>query len=603
MLLNKNINWNADYDVIVVGFGGAGGTAARFAADNGAKTLIVEAAPYGHEGGNTRYCAQIAVFGHNLDKLTKYFNNLADPIGIRQDTLHTYLSGMINLPEYYEKYFGITPMLGKRDNDKLPKTLNLSSAEYPELEGNETIDFVLAHDRIKDGTVWKLIRKNVLTRKDMIDVWLSSRAQHLIQDPESGAIVGVVVQRNHKNYYIHANKGVVLACGGFENNTELQKEFIHTKKLTAIGTLYNRGDGIKMAAEIGAKLWHMTNYESHGVLPGYTFAEEEGHQGRQIIGWNELNHGSIFMIADDGTRFFNETAQPRHGHIYDHGKFNIPRLYDNAWLVFDEKQYEDFAKQLKNNGTLPYRPFMEKLVKAENAEKLAQKLNVPVNNLSETISTFNSYAENSKDLEFKRDPESMRAFANGNLYAIKMAPDVLNTQGGPARDGNGNILDVNDQPIPHLFGAGELGGICANRYQGAGNVAECLIFGKVSGENAANSENVASVTIAHPLPHINDLADGENMDNITLNDDQYLGSTEAGIGGKIVVRVTYKDNTIKNVEVLESHETEGIGAEVIKTLPSQIVSKNSTDIDAVSGASTTTRALEEAVNKAIKQAK
>ena len=70
-----------------------------------------------------------------------------------------------------------------------------------------------------------------------------------------------------------------------------------------------------------------------------------------------------------------------------------------------------------------------------------------------------------------------------------------------------------------------------------------------------------------------------------------------------MVRVTYQNNTIENVEVMENHETEGIGAVAIKELPGKIVAANSTDIDAVSGASTTTRALEEAVEKAIKQAK
>ena len=70
-----------------------------------------------------------------------------------------------------------------------------------------------------------------------------------------------------------------------------------------------------------------------------------------------------------------------------------------------------------------------------------------------------------------------------------------------------------------------------------------------------------------------------------------------------MVRVTYKDKKIKNVEVLENHETEGIGAVAIQKLPDEIVKVNSTEIDAVSGASTTTRAVEEAVNKAIKKAK
>ena len=105
------------------------------------------------------------------------------------------------------------------------------------------------------------------------------------------------------------------------------------------------------------------------------------------------------------------------------------------------------------------------------------------------------------------------------------------------------------------------------------------------------------------MPSVNDLIAGDKIDNIELGPDQYVGSTEAGIGGRIVVRVTYKDKKIKNVEVLENHETEGIGAVAIQKLPDEIVKANSTEIDAVSGASTTTRAVEEAVNKAIKKAK
>lgn len=179
----------------------------------------------------------------------------------------------------------------------------------------------------------------------------------------------------------------------------------------------------------------------------------------------------------------------------------------------------------------------------------------------------------------------------------------MNTQGGPEHDEKARILNVESKPISHLYSAGELGGMCVNRYQGGGNLAECLIFGKIAGENVSQEDPTDPVEIDNPIPKINDLADGERMDNIEVGPDQYIASTEAGIGGKIVVRVTYKDRTIKKVEVLENHETEGIGAVAVKELPQKIVQANSTNIDAVSGASTTTRAVEEAVNKAIKKAK
>jgi succinate dehydrogenase/fumarate reductase flavoprotein subunit len=605
MYVTKNTKWNADYDVLVLGFGGAGGNAARFAADAGAHVLLVDAAPFGHEGGNTRYSAQHVAMATDYAKINKYFKRLAAPFQIPEKMMDVYTDGIYHMTDMFKEHFGIDAFVWSRDvkpGDILDEKEHM--AEYPEYDGSEAFDFALVHNRDFDAEFWKTIRKTVLDRKDQIDVWLNSRTSHLLQDPETGAVVGAVVTRNHKDYYIHAKNGLVLATGGFENNPVMQQNYLHITKLTPFGTLYNRGDGITMAEEVGAKLWHMSNYESLGVVPSYTFQEEDGERGRQIGHWKLLYNGSIFAIADDGTRFMKEHAKFRHGHIYEHGDYVMPHAYDNAWLVFDQKQYDRFVEEKEKTGQLRYPKFLDKTISAASSQELAEKMGVPAGKLAETIKSFNSFAEKGRDAEFGREPEGMEAFGAGDLYAIKLAPAVLNTQGGPQRNEKGEILDANDQAIPHLYGAGELGGICANRYQGGGNLAECLIFGKISGINAAKVKaDAQAVALTNPVPAINDLADGERMDNIELGENQYLGATEAGIGGKIVVRVTYKDEKIENIEVLESHETEGIGAVAIKELPAKIVAANSTEIDAISGASTTTRALEEAVNKAIKQAK
>lgn len=603
MNADKNINWNGNYDVVVLGFGGAGATAARFASDNGAKVLLVDAAPYGHEGGNTRYSAQHVAMAHDKEKISQYYQELAKPYEYSAKTMDAYLDGFIKMPEYFEKYLGIKPYIWSKDYQAGDHVANKAHlCEYPEFKGAETFDFALVHNRDFDAELWKVIRKSVLDRKEMIDVWLNSRATNLIQNPETKEVVGAVIERNHKKYYIHADRGVILATGGFENNAQMQQDYLHVTKLTPLGTLYNRGDGIKMAQEVGAKMWHMSNYESLGIVPSYVIAEADNQRGRQISGWKNMKSGSIFAVADDGTRFIKEDAKFRHGHIYDHGDYLMPHAFDNAWLVFDQKQYDKFLAE-KEEGKLKYVNLFEKIISAKDAAALAEKMNVPAANLIETISEFNEFAQNGKDVKFGRAPESMTAFGTGKLYAIKLAPAVLNTQGGPEHDEKARVLDSNSHPIPHLYSAGELGGMCVNRYQGGGNLAECLIFGKIAGENIVQENPAAEVAIERPVPGINDLADGERMDNIEIGPDQYVASTEAGIGGKIVVRVTYKDQSIKNVEVLESHETEGIGAVAIKEIPKKIVEANSTDIDAVSGASTTTRAVEEAVDKAIKQAK
>lgn len=604
MKATSNIKWNANYDVLVLGFGGAGGTAARFAADNGAKVLLIDAAPYGHEGGNTRYSAQHVAMAHDKEKIAQYYDQLANPYKYSKKTMDTYLNGFIDMPEYFKKYFGINAFVWSRDfqpGDHLAHKAHL--CEYPEYKGSDTFDFALVHNRDFDAGLWKQIRKEVMDRNKQINIWLNSRALELIQDPQTNQVEGAVVERNHKKYYIHAKNGVVMATGGFENNAVMQQDYLHITKLTPLGTLYNRGDGIKMAQNIGAKMWHMSNYESLGIVPSYVIAEDENERGRQIGHWENVKAGSIFAISDDGTRFMREDAKFRHGHIYEHGDYLMPHAYDNAWLVFDQKQYQKFVAE-KESNTLRYTKLFDKIISADSADQLALKMNIPADNLKNTIDQFNTFAESGQDLQFGRAAASMEKFSKGKLYAIKLAPAVLNTQGGPEHNEKAEILDINDQPIPHLYSAGELGGMCVNRYQGGGNLAECLIFGKIAGEEAAKSKaDAQNVELTNPVPEINDLSAGDRIDNIELGPDQYIGSTEAGIGGRIVVRVTYKDRTIKNVEVLENHETEGIGAVVIQKLPGEIVKANGTDVDAVSGASTTTRALEEAVNKAIKKAK
>ena len=271
------------------------------------------------------------------------------------------------------------------------------------------------------------------------------------------------------------------------------------------------------------------------------------------------------------------------------------------YLVFDQHQYDEFQQEQTTDGRLPYPNFMDKLVTAPTIQSLAAKLNVPVEKLVQTLTDFNHGVQDGRDYSFGRDPETMRAFDNGPYYAIAAANDVLNTQGGPQRNENAQILDTNEQPIPHLFGAGELGGIVTNCYQGGGNLAECLIFGKLAGENAAAVKTDSEVVNAHEANGINDLVDGESVANITLAADQYLGSSNTGLGGKVLVRVTYRDQAIQNVEVLQHHESEDVGLAAVAQIPQEIMAANSTDVDAISGASASSRAIKEAVQAALKQ--
>lgn len=78
----KNFKWNVNYDVIVIGFGGAGATAARFAADHNCKVLLVDSAPAGHEGGNTRYCGQLIAGTKSKKAYEQYYSKLTEPFNL-----------------------------------------------------------------------------------------------------------------------------------------------------------------------------------------------------------------------------------------------------------------------------------------------------------------------------------------------------------------------------------------------------------------------------------------------------------------------------------------------------------------------------------------
>lgn len=591
--MTQTNNWKANYDVVVLGFGGAGATAARFAADNGAKVLIVDAAPYGHEGGNTRYSAQLIATANNLDKIRKYYRGLTNPLDLSDEIIDVFTEGMTNIHEYVKKYLGVEPVSFTNDF-KFEGKSDVPPQEYPELEGNETMDYTMVSNGWFNAALWKKLREEVLKRKDSIDVWYDARAVHLIQDEDSKVIKGAQIVKDGQTIDVLAKRGVVLTTGGFEDNKEMIQNYLGVSKLSPLGTLYNRGDGIKMAQEVNAKLWHMWNYETLGVLHGISFDTSEGKRAKLILSWNELSHGSIFMIADDGMRYFDESEANRHGHIKDHGQWRVPKTHEKPYIIFDQTQYEEIQ-----NSKIPYDEFNQKLIKAESILELSNKIGVNPKGLEKQVKIYNQAAETGSDIQFNRTADSMRAFDDGPYYAIKMGYDVLNTQGGPQRNAKAQILDLNEKPIAHLFGSGELGGICTNQYQGGMNLAECLIFGKIAGENAAKVTDEVNEDASDQYNGINELVDGNQVEDVSLAENQSLGSSDAGIGGKLVVRVTQDGNRISNVEIIQDHESEDVGKKALEELPKKIVEANSTDVDAVSGASSTSRAIKEAVKDAL----
>ncbi len=604
MSLTDSTHWDATYDVIVLGFGGAGATAARFAADAGAKVLLVDSAPEGHEGGNTRVSGQLVCSTDDEDAMRVHYHGQTAPMDLDDDIVNTYVEGMANMKQYFREYLGVEPVSSKQLFKKLMPDHELGMwPEYPELPGGETIDMLLVHEGFFDGALWKILHQKVAERHEKIDVWYRSPARHLIR-ADGRTIAGAQIERDHVLRNIRALNGVVLATGGFENNVRKVQDFLGAPRLVPVGGLYNKGDGIDLAIEAGADLWHMTNYESLGLQHGLTFAVPEGERGPLLMfGYEALAEGSLLTVGDDGSRYFAEDVANRHGHIYDHGLWRVPPAHAHPHLVFDQAKYDELAQG-------PHPEVLERVVKADSLDGLAKLIGARPEVLAKTVERFNLFTEQGEDYEFHRNPATMRAFDDGPYYAIAMLQVMLNTQGGPRRNSRAEIVDPQGQPIPHLYGAGELGGVCAGQYQGGQNVAECLIFGKIAGQNAAvpKPQPVAQGGQAVAAPagsgqvfstFKSDI--GGRLD-VPLGPNQYLGRSNAGMGAEMVVRLTVDDaGAIRDIEIVSQSETGQIAGEALKKLPEEMIARNTYDVDAVSGASVSSRALKDAVKDALSQ--
>ena len=118
------------------------------------------------------------------------------------------------------------------------------------------------------------------------------------------------------------------------------------------------------------------------------------------------------------------------------------------------------------------------------AAELASRISVDPKCWRKPSPGITAYCESGKDADFGRPKEDLRAL-EPPFYAIQLWPALINTQGGPRRDKESRVLDPEGKPIPRLYAAGELGSIWGYLYQGACNIGEALVFGRIAGKNAA----------------------------------------------------------------------------------------------------------------------
>ncbi len=419
-------------------------------------------------------------------------------------------------------------------------------AEFPEIPESRNCIVLSATGTHQDSGYYKLCMAAVDARidDDRLTVWKRCPGKRLVTYPETGAVAGVVVEKDGAELAIKANGGVCLCCGGFEANPDMLADYTQTPRSYMRAGLLNTGDGIHMAQEVGAALWHMSN------VSGFGWA----YKNPALTTCVTANGRNGVLVGKSGTRFVNESAPSRHGRINIGGSWIMMPLPTPCYYIVDANQIGKKMVSVFSEGNADEIENGQVLV-GETIEELAQKIRdagkAPAFNangeLTEALERYNAHCHANGGEGEKDDFGRMCTVPveEGPFYAVELGATLLNTQGGPRRNGKAQVIGLDGYPIEGLFSGGELGSIFADMYNGGGNLGETIVFGRFAGQNAARrARGEFEGATEKAQTHCEKLAAAaaeeaaaSAVDVTSVPDGTYEGAGQ-GYGGKITVAVT-----------------------------------------------------------------
>lgn len=501
--------WDEEFDIVVVGYGYAGGVSAIEASEAGCSVLLLEKMP---DPGGISICSGGNVrAAEDADEAFKYLKETCAGT-TPDDVLKALAVGMTEVVDYFA-------MLAKASGAEVQYRENQGNYPFPGSEtfGYASIASVPDYDaaarypyvnsyvpihRAAGARLFKVLEDNVEQRN--VTVWLESGAKRLIMNP-SGEVIGLTVGTTGGDKDIKARRGVILACGGFEASPELQLQHWQEKPVLLAAFKGSTGDGIRMAQDAGASLWHMWNY--HGVYgfqhpdPDYPYGLRPKRLPDWVPGKPPRNDVKMPWIIVDrsGRRYMNEyppymqdtSARPMS--LYDTHTQSYPRI--PSFVVLDDpaRWTWPLCSPTFNDRGFSFEYSEESLraledqiiTKANTLEELASKMKVDEAVLKETVDGWNAMCDVGHDDAFERPPPSMMKIETPPFYCAEVWPICSNTHGGPVHNVHQQVLNAFDEPIPRLYAAGELGGVFGHLYLGGGNMAECFVGGWTAGRHAA----------------------------------------------------------------------------------------------------------------------
>ena len=536
--------WGREVDVVVLGSGAAGLSAATLAADGGAEVLVLEKADLlggttGVSGGmpwvpGNHHMADVGVEDSREDALLyirrlthgrepdpalveMYVDTAPDVIEYLESKTPVRFYAPTTFNDYFEGIPGGKPAgrsiepvpydarteLGEwaartRTSPHLARLTMEEGAKF--LRGDEPPDFGVIAQRETDDVrcggpaLVAMLVKGLLDRGVTMETGTAGEDLVVVDDE----VVGVLVDRGGTPEFIRARKGVVLACGGFEWNDDMVRAFIG-REIFPLSPPHNEGDGHRMAMEVGAALANMTSFWGQPAMldPEVEF---EGNLLYQM-GTARSARG-VILVNRTGKRFVNEgvTYQdfPKALGAYDPVALEYPT--ENVWLVFDQDT-KDSTVILPS--ILPGQPAPEWMPRADTIRELATEIGVDPDTLEATVARWNEQVAAGDDPDFHRGTVRFETHMSGSFptpertmgpivtapfYAMPLYDGTLGTNGGPRVDEHARVLRHDGRPIPGLYAAGNASAsVFGPAYPGGGaTIGPALTFGYLAGRHAAS---------------------------------------------------------------------------------------------------------------------
>lgn len=479
---------NFDFDVIVVGSGIAGLSAAVTARKAGCRVAVLERSPPEDRGGNTRWTeaflrlkSESAVADDFITHFARHAGHHLDPEIVAETT------GDFDSRSPISRALGFTdPDLIARFAEEAPDAISWLKSFGIRFEFLPLYFITTSTTRL--GTVGggraMIEALGGWADANGIDTFYRTTARHLVEDA-TGAVTGVQAVGTGNRRLTFRAPSVVLASGGFEGNPEMLARYLGRNsryiRPVARGGYYNRGEGLEMALAIGAApAGDYTRFHAEPLDP------RSGAPEPVVM---IFNYG---ILVDVRGRRFTDEAPSSADATYEAVTRIIGEQPDGrAWLILDGRLDEIAGWKRAVRSDQPP-------LAASTLEALAERMSVPAAELIETVRAYNAACPGGSSFR-PEQPDHISTVAGyapcksnwafpltrGPFRAYPIICGNCFTFGGLKIDPDARVLNRDGEAIPGLYAAGETIGLYWGTYTGATSVLRGAVFGRIAGEGAA----------------------------------------------------------------------------------------------------------------------